>query len=66
MNLLSDHILESGAVDMDYQQGSENIIWLVRNDGGLVSMTRQTDQDVIGWGRHILGGSFGSGNAVVE
>ena len=66
MTLLSDHILASGVVDTAYQQGGENIIWLVRADGVLVSMTRETQQDVTGWCRHILGGSFGLGNPVVE
>jgi hypothetical protein len=66
MNVLSDHILDSGVVEFNYQQEPYSIVWFVRNDGQLVGLTYERDQDVLGWHRHIMGGSFGSGNAVVE
>jgi len=64
--LLSEHITTSGIVDMDYQQSPENILWCVRDDGVLATMTRQIPQKVTAWTRQIIGGSFGTGNAVVE
>jgi len=66
MNVLSDHILETGVVEFNYQQEPYSIVWFVRNDGQLVGLTYERDQDVLGWHRHIVGGSFGSGDAVVE
>jgi hypothetical protein len=66
MTILSEHISESGLVSSDYQQEPFSIVWFVRTDGVLVGMTYERDQDVVGWHRHILGGSFGSGNSVVE
>ncbi len=71
MTLLSDHILDSegdvsGAKDIAYQQSPNNILWVVRNDGQLATLTRQIDQEVIGWSRQVIGGSFQSGDAIAE
>lgn len=66
MTRLSEHITRGGIVEMAYAGEPEPVIWAVRNDGQLLSLTLLRDEDVVGWGRHILGGSFGSGNAVVE
>lgn len=66
MTILSEHIVKNSIVDMDYQQSPYNILWCVRNDGVLLSFTREADQEVMAWARHILGGSFGAGDAVVE
>lgn len=66
MTILSEHISKGGLLSSDFQQEPWAIIWFVRTDGQLVGMTYERDQDVIGWHRHIIGGSFGSGDAVVE
>lgn len=66
MSRLASHIMRGGVVEMDYAEEPESIVWIVRNDGQLLSMTYRRDEEVVGWGRHILGGVFGSGNAVVE
>ena len=66
MSRLAGHIMRGGVVEMDYAEEPESIVWIVRNDGQLLSMTYRRDEEVVGWGRHILGGVFGSGNAVVE
>lgn len=66
MTRLSQHITKGGIVEMAYAGEPEPIVWIVREDGQLLSLTLIRDEDVVGWGRHILGGSFGSGNAVVE
>lgn len=66
MTRLAEHITKGGIVEMDYAQERESIIWAVRNDGQLLSLTFRREEDVVGWGRHILGGSFSGGNAVVE
>jgi hypothetical protein len=66
MTVLSEHITKGGVTFADYQQEPWGIIWFVRNDGVLIGFTYERDQDVLGWHRHILGGSFGDGDAVVE
>lgn len=66
MNVLSSHVLKNGVKQFNYQQEPFSVIWFVRNDGQLVGLTYERDQDAVGWHRHIIGGSFGSGDAVVE
>ncbi len=66
MTVLSEHISEGGFIYSDYQQEPWSIVWFVRNDGQLVGLTYERDQDVVGWHRHIIGGSFNGGDAVVE
>lgn len=66
MNVLADHVLKGGVKQFAYQQEPYSVVWFVRNDGQLVGLTYERDQDVVGWHRHIIGGAFGSGDAVVE
>lgn len=66
MNVLAGHVLEGGVKQFSYQQEPHSVVWFARNDGQLIGMTYDRDQDVVGWHRHILGGVFGSGDAVVE
>lgn len=58
MSRLASHIMRGGVVEMDYAEEPESIVWIVRNDGQLLSMTYRRDEEVVGWGRHILGGEF--------
>jgi len=66
LTILAEHITESGITQMAYQEEPNSIIWCVRADGQLLGFTYQREQQVTAWHRHIIGGSFGSGNAVVE
>jgi hypothetical protein len=66
MTLLADHISAGGFVEMAYQQELDSTLWCVRADGQLCTLAYQPDQDVIGWSRQILGGSFQGDDAVVE
>ncbi len=66
MTILSSHILTSGIVDMDYQQSPNNILWCVRTDGVLAALTREIDQEVAAWSRHIIAGSYLTGSTVTE
>ena len=63
---LSPHVTVGGITEMAYQQEPDSLVWAVRDDGQLLSMTYRRDEDVVAWSRHILGGSYDSGNAVVE
>ena len=66
LTILAEHITESGITQMAYQEEPNSIVWCVRADGQLLGFTYQREQQVTAWHRHIFGGSFGSGNAVVE
>lgn len=66
LTLLADHITESGIDEVAYAREPNSVVWCVRNDGVLVGLTNVTAQKVFAWHRHIIGGSFGTGDAVVE
>jgi hypothetical protein len=57
LTLLAEHITGAGIVEMDYQRDPDSIVWSVASDGTLLGMTYERDQEVIGWHRHILGGT---------
>ena len=66
MTRLAQHITRGGIVEMAFQQEPDSLVWAVRSDGQLLSMTFRREEDVVGWARHIIGGSFSTGDAVVE
>ena len=66
LTILAEHITEGGIIEMAYQEEPLAILWCVRDDGELIALTYQREQEVVAWHRHIVGGSFGTGNAVVE
>ena len=66
LTILAEHISEGGFKQLSYQQEPNQVIWCARNDGQLIGLTYQREQEVVAWHRHIFGGAFGSGNAVCE
>jgi hypothetical protein len=66
LTLISGHMLKSRAVQMSHAQTPFSLVYVVREDGQLPTMALVPDQDVFGWSRQIVGGSFGTGTAVVE
>ena len=66
MTRLAQHITRGDVVEMAFAEEPDSLCWVVRGDGQLPSMTFRRQEDVVGWARHILGGSFGSGDSVVE
>lgn len=57
LSLLAEHLTQAGIKEMAYQQELYSIIWLVRRDGNLVSLTYDRNNEVSGWARHFLGGT---------
>jgi len=55
MTLLSEQITESGITNIDFQQSPNSVLWCVRADGQMATLTRQQDQEVIAWTRQITG-----------
>ena len=64
MSVLSEHATKSGIIDMAYQQEPESILFMVRADGVLATMTVDRDQDVIGWARQITDGAYESAASI--
>jgi hypothetical protein len=49
----SDHLTEVYTItDMAYQKTPNSILWLVRSDGTLLSLTYIKEQKILGWARH--------------
>ena len=55
LTLLAEHVTINGIQQMAFQQQPDPIIWCVRNDGVLLSLTYEADQEVIAWARHTTG-----------
>lgn len=66
MTRLAQHVTKGGIVEMAFAEEPNSLLYAVRNDGTLLTMTYRRDEDVVGWARHVIGGAFGSGAAVVE
>lgn len=61
MTLLAEHITgRNGIVEISYQQSPHNVLWCVRADGQIATLTRQIDQEVVGWSRQITDGLYES------
>jgi hypothetical protein len=66
ISILAEHLTEGGILELAYQQEPESIIWARRNDGTLLGLTYRREEKIYAWHRHIIGGVFSSGQAVVE
>lgn len=70
VSVASGHITAGGISELAYQQYPHETAWAIRADGALLGMLHalpeNSEQAVRGWHRHYLGGSFGTGLAVVE
>lgn len=64
--LLADHIGKSKIKQMSYTAGTPNNIWCVRNDGRLVGLTFDPEQQVIAWHQHNTQGRYTSITTIPE
>ena len=56
ISLLAEHLFnDSGIKEVAYQQYPHNLVWVLLQDGSLVSLTLNQQHQVIGWARHELG-----------
>lgn len=63
----SSHFFRGYSIrDMAYQKIPNSILWVVRNDGKLLSFTYNPDLRLLAWTGHEIAGSFSTGDAVVE
>jgi hypothetical protein len=65
MTILAEHVTEGGVTQIAYQQEPNQIVYATRNDGELVGLTYQREQQVTAWHRHIFGGRFGNATITV-
>lgn len=66
LSILSEHILRPQVAQLAYAQNPDSVVWHVMEDGTCAGMTYEREQQVIAYHRHVFGGVFGSGAAVVE
>ena len=57
---LSRHLMTVPIVDMAYQQSPDSVIWLVREDGIMLTVTIDSTESVIAWTWHETDGAFES------
>lgn len=62
LSALAEHITLSGITCIAHQKNPDSIIWCTLDNGKLISMTYERDQNVVAWANHIIGGT----NVVVE
>lgn len=56
MTVLAEHITGDGIVDIAYQSRPDSVLWCVREDGDIISMAYNREQEVVGWAHHITDG----------
>jgi hypothetical protein len=66
MTILAEHLTEGGITQFAYQQEPDSIIWTLRSDGTLLGLTYRREENVVAWHKHVIGGEFSGGQAVVE
>lgn len=57
MTELAEHLTREGIVDITYQQQPIETIWVLLGDGTLIGFTYERNADVLGWHRHVFGGT---------
>lgn len=57
MTVRAEHITGGGVISMCYQAQPNPVIWGVRDEGELIGLSYERDQDVLAWHQHVLGGT---------
>ena len=60
ISVLSEHITGDGLLESAYQKSPDKVAWFVREDGRLVSLSIDRDQDAVGFASHETDGMFES------
>lgn len=61
LTLLSNHLFRGFSIlEWAYQQIPDTIVWAVRNDGVLLGLTYDPEQQLVGWHHHDTDGFFES------
>ena len=57
LTVLAEHLGRGGFKDMVWQQEPELVLWFVHNDGTLIGLSYDPQNNTIGWHRHPMGDS---------
>ena len=60
ISIISEHIPKKGVSSLCYQSETDQIFWMGLDTGEAAGLTFEADQNVRGWHRHKIGGSFGN------
>lgn len=60
MTLLAEHIAKNQIKELAYQASPYSILWAIREDGMLLSFTRNILQQISAWAKHTTDGLFES------
>lgn len=66
VSILADHVGRSAFAQIAHQKRPFSTIWVRREDGRILPVAYNRQQDIIGWAQTKIGGVFGSGDPVVE
>lgn len=55
-NLIADRITSGGCLEMAFQSGRPDVIWIPKKNGILIGLTYHETEDVAAWHRTIIGG----------
>ena len=61
LTLLAEHFGDAKFIQLAIQRNPETVVWIVTNQGDLIGMTYERNQNVTGWFRYDTGGNYGSG-----
>lgn len=64
LSVLSNEITGNGLLEISYQDEPNEIVWGVRNDGLMTSLTLLTEQNIIAWALHNTQGFYLSTESV--
>jgi len=54
---LAEHIAAGKIIQMAYQKEPHSVLWCCCENGDLIALTHDKEQDVIGWHKHPVGGN---------
>ena len=60
VTIYSEHITESGIIELIYQQNPDSVVWALLGNGDIACMTRETDQLIQAWTRLETDGLYKS------
>ena len=58
LSAAAEHITKPSIIDLAFQQDPDSIVWMIREDGVLLGLSRDQGQGNIAWHRHITDGDF--------
>lgn len=60
LTALAEHITSSGIVCIAHQRNPDSILWCVLDDGSLICLTYEREQNVVAWSKHPIDGTVQS------